>query len=215
MSPNFFRQNHSRIRCFGFASGLFLLLLVLQRDAGGQQASGKPTKVDFNRDIRPILSNHCFQCHGADEESRAANLRLDVRESAVEHGAIDVNTPDKSSLVARILATDPEERMPPAETNKPLTEQQIGLLKQWVAEGAEYQDHWAFRRVERPAVPMIENDTWSRNEIDRFILQRLQQSDLQPSPAADSATLIRRATQDVLGLLPTVEEAKLLGGLCS
>lgn len=208
MNPNFFRRNHGRIRCFGFVSSLLLVLLVLQRDAVGQQASGNPAKVDFNRDIRPILSNHCFQCHGADEESRAADLRLDVRESAVEHGAIDANTPDKSALLARILATDPEVRMPPAETNKPLTEQQISLLKQWVAEGAEYQDHWAFRRVERPPVPMIENDMWSRNEIDRFIRQRLQQSGLQPSPAADSATLIRRATQDVLGLLPTVKEAK-------
>ena len=208
MNPNFFRRIHCRIRRLGFASSLLLLLLVQQREAGGQQASGKSAKVDFNRDIRPILSNHCFQCHGADEESRAADLRLDVRESAVEHGAIDVNAPGKSSLLARILATDPEVRMPPAETNKPLTEQQIGLLKQWVAEGAEYQDHWAFRRVERPSVPMIENDTWSRNEIDRFILQRLQQSKLRPSPTADSATLIRRATQDVLGLLPTVEEAK-------
>ena len=208
MHANFFRRNHCRIRCFGFVSSLLLVLLVLQRDAVGQQASGKPAKVDFNRDIRPILSNHCFQCHGADEESRAVDLRLDVRESAVEHGAIDANTPDKSSLLARILATDPEVRMPPAETNKPLTEQQISLLKQWVAEGAEYQDHWAFRRVARPAVPVIENDTWSRNEIDRFILQRIQQSGLQPSPAADSATLIRRATQDVLGLLPAVDEAR-------
>lgn len=208
MNADFFRRHHCRIRRFGFISSLFLLLLVLQRAAVGQPGSGRPGKVDFNRDIRPILSNHCFQCHGADDDSREADLRLDVRESAVEHGAIDVNAADKSSLLARILATDPEIRMPPAETNKPLTELQIRLLKQWVAEGAEYQDHWAFRRVERPAVPMIENDTWSRNEIDRFILQRLQQSGLQPSPAADSATLIRRATQDVLGLLPTVEEAK-------
>lgn len=208
MNPTFLRRHHGRIRRFGFASSLLFLTLVLQRDAAGQQASGKPSKVDFNRDIRPILSNHCFQCHGADEESRAADLRLDIRDSAVEHGAINVSTPDKSSLLARIVAVDPEERMPPAETNKPLTEQQISLLRQWVAEGAEYQDHWAFRRVERPNVPAIENDSWSRNEIDRFILQRLQQSGLQPSPAADPATLIRRATQDVLGLLPTVEEAK-------
>jgi hypothetical protein len=164
--------------------------------------------VDFNRDIRPILSNHCFQCHGADESSRASELRLDSRESAVERGAINPAALADSHLLGRITSTNSEERMPPAEANKPLNDRQIQLLQQWIAEGAPYEDHWAFRPVQKPAVPSSPDATWSRNEIDAFVLARLDQARLKPSPAADRATLIRRAYQDVTGLLPSWQEVK-------
>jgi len=162
--------------------------------------------VDFNRDIRPILSNHCFQCHGADESSRGAELRLDVRESAVGRGAINPASLADSHVLTRIMSSNPEERMPPAEANKPLNERQIQLLKQWIAEGAPYEDHWAFRAVQKPTVPSLSDSAWARNEIDEFVLARLEQARLKPSPPADRATLIRRAAQDVTGLLPSLPE---------
>lgn len=180
--------------------------------ASGQDGGPDSAKIEFDRDIRPILSNHCFQCHGADQDARTTELRLDVRESAVEHKAIDPADLSASKILVRITAADADERMPPAETNKPLTEKQIKLLQSWIAQGAEYTDHWAFRRVERPDVPEdwktpAAGNALGTSAIDYFIQKRLRQSDLSPSPEADRATLIRRVTQDVLGLLPSVEEA--------
>ena len=166
-----------------------------------------PESIDFNRDIRPILSNHCFQCHGADEDARKAELRLDVRDIAVDKRAIVPDALADSLLLARITASDPEELMPPADTNKPLSPKQIELLQQWIREGAVYENHWAFQRVERPEVPTVQSDPWCRNEIDAFVLQRLHAVNLKPSAEADRATLIRRLSQDLLGLLPSVEEA--------
>lgn len=163
---------------------------------------------DFNRDIRPILSNHCFPCHGADDDSRAADLRLDVRDEAVRLKAIVPGKPDESLLFHRITTTVAEEQMPPAEANKPLTQEQIQLLKEWLKSGAEYRDHWAFGRVERPTVPETRSDDWSRNEVDAFVLQTLQQREMTHSPEASRVTLIRRLYQDLLGLLPSPEETQ-------
>jgi len=162
--------------------------------------------VDYQRDVRPILSNHCFPCHGADAESREADLRLDVRAEAVRLKAIVPGKPGESLLVHRITTKSAEEKMPPAETGKPLTADQISLLQRWIEQEAEYQDHWAFRRLERPAVPATSADPWCRNEIDAFILQRLRGADVVPSAVADRATLIRRLYQDLLGLLPSPAE---------
>ncbi|HQX51810.1 MAG TPA: DUF1549 domain-containing protein, partial [Planctomycetaceae bacterium] len=185
--------------------GLHLLISTVALTAEEPQATSRPP-VDFDRDVRPILSNHCFQCHGADADTREADLRLDLRSSAIEMEAIVPKDTDKSSLVTRISSTDPDERMPPADTNKPLSEKQIAILKQWVAEGADYKEHWAFQRVERPATPALPDSAWCRNEIDLFILQRLNAESLRPSEPADNETLIRRLYQDLLGLLPTVAE---------
>jgi len=182
--------------CFGFCGPL-----------SAQESLAPHAPVDFNRDIRPILSNHCFQCHGADAEARAADLRLDDRGVAVAHGAINPDAPTSSKLLARITSPEPGEVMPPPEANKPLTSQQIQLLQRWVSEGAEYQEHWAFRPIRNSPVPQVGDRSSVRNEIDAFILQRLQQSRLSPAVEADRATLIRRASQDVIGLLPTIEEA--------
>jgi hypothetical protein len=167
--------------------------------------------IDFARDIRPILSDKCFQCHAADEASRQADLRLDLPDSALQDRgsgpAVVPGHPEQSELVRRITATDEAERMPPAEANKTLTPAQIELLREWVRQGAVYSEHWAFRPVETPAVPEVRQRDRVRNEIDAFILQGLEAAQLAPSHEADRATQIRRLYQDLLGLLPTPEEA--------
>lgn len=168
-------------------------------------------KVDFNRDIRPILSDKCYACHGFDEQERKSGLRLDVRDAALEpaksgYAAIVPGDLNESELVRRIATEDPDEIMPPAKTGKPLTAAEIALLKQWIAEGAEYQAHWSFVAPTRPALPEVSQAGWPRNEIDRFILERIEKEGLQPAPEADKATLIRRLALDLTGLPPSLAE---------
>jgi hypothetical protein len=163
-------------------------------------------KLNFNRDVRPILSDACFHCHGPDEKERKGGLRLDVRDAALKGGdsgpAIIPGKPDESELVKRmLLAHDDEDLMPPKKMKKPLKPDQIALLKRWVAEGAEYQGHWAFIKPERPAVP-----PGAANPIDAFILKKLAESGLKPAPEADRETLIRRISLDITGVPPTPEE---------
>jgi len=133
-------------------------------------------KVDFNRDIRPILSDKCYACHGFDEQERKSGLRLDVRDAALEpaksgYAAIVPGDLTESELVRRIVTEDADDLMPPAKTGKPLTADEIALLKQWIAEGAEYQAHWSFVAPTRPALPEVSQAGWPCNEIDRFILE--------------------------------------------
>ncbi len=175
---------------------------------GQDSAAAVKGPIDFNRDVRPILSNHCFQCHGEDADAREADLRLDVRSVAIEMQAIVPGQANESSIVARITSRDPDERMPPASVNKPLSEKQIAVLTQWIAEGGDYEEHWAFQKVVRPPIPKLPDSTWHRNEIDMFILERLTAESLQPSRQADKPELIRRLYQDLLGLLPTVAETE-------
>jgi hypothetical protein len=185
---------------------LVTAVTIIVCSAGGFGWAQQKPAIDYQRDVRPILSNHCFPCHGADEESRAADLRLDVREEAIRLKAIVPGKPGESLMLHRITTDNDEEKMPPAETGKPLTADQISLLQGWIEQNAEYQDHWAFRRLERPPVPAAYSDPWCRNEIDAFILQRLRAAELAPSAEADRATLIRRLYQDLLGLLPSPAE---------
>ncbi len=165
-------------------------------------------KLSFNRDIRPILSENCLSCHGPDKNQRKANLRLDQHDSAVgksESGATAI-VPGKladSELIRRILATNPDEKMPPASTGKKLTPQQIETLKKWVEQGAEYQGHWSFLKPERAAAPKLPDESRVANDIDRFVFSRLAKDGLQPQPEADKVTLIRRVTLDLTGLPPT------------
>jgi hypothetical protein len=167
--------------------------------------------IDFNRDIRPIFSENCFQCHGPDEKARKAKLRLDTREDAIaarKDGAAIV--PHKSSqgkLVERILSADADEVMPPPKTGKKLTLEQVALLKQWIDRGAEYQGHWAFTAPRRPVLPQVTASSWLHNEIDCFILSRLERQNLNPSAEADRYTLIRRLSLDLVGLPPSIAEA--------
>ena len=162
-------------------------------------------KVSFNRDVRPILSDTCFHCHGPDEAERKGGLRLDIREAALKGGesgpAFVPGKADASELVRRLVAMDMDDLMPPKKAKKPLKPEQIATLKQWIAEGAEYQSHWAFIKPERPSVP-----AGSANAIDAFVLKKLAESGLKPSPEADRATLIRRTSLDIAGIPPTPEE---------
>jgi hypothetical protein len=161
--------------------------------------------LDFNRDIRPILAENCFYCHGQDSNKRQADLRLDLRDEAIKT-AIKPNDASASELVKRIHSTDPDQLMPPANSNRRLTPEQKATLERWINEGANYATHWAFVAPVRPSLPAVKNAQWVRNPIDRFVLARLEAEGLTPSPEADRATLIRRLSSDLLGLPPTPEE---------
>jgi hypothetical protein len=168
-------------------------------------------KVDFNREIRPILSNICYKCHGPDEKERKAGLRLDTAEglaAQLESGAHAI-VPGKSAeseAFIRLIATDPNEKMPPPSSGKMLAPQQIELIRRWIDEGATTRGHWAFLAPVRSSPPPVKHETNVRNAIDRFVLARLEQEGLGPAPEADRATLIRRVTFDLTGLPPTVAE---------
>ncbi len=170
-----------------------------------------PVRVEFNREIRPILSEHCYACHGPDEGKRKAGLRLDLEENAFRElksgqRALVAGDLQHSSLVARISSTDPEELMPPAKHGKPLSIVQIDLLKRWVQQGAQWQKHWSFIPPIQPSLPSVKDSRWGHNEVDRFVLSRLEKAGLKPQPEADRVTLLRRATLDLTGLPPTIEE---------
>jgi hypothetical protein len=158
--------------------------------------------IGYNIDIRPILAENCFACHGPDSASRKADLRLDRREAAIEMGAIVPGKPDESELVKRIISADEDTMMPPAASHKKLTAEQKKLLTDWVAAGAEYQPHWSFIAPVRTAPPEVQDKAWPRSGIDNFILARLESLGLKPAPEADRRTLARRACLDITGLPP-------------
>ncbi|MGO4885260.1 MAG: PSD1 and planctomycete cytochrome C domain-containing protein [Bryobacteraceae bacterium] len=184
-----------------------LLVACLSLAAGAEP-------VKFNRDIRPIMSDTCFRCHGPDKRARMAGMRLDRREDALKpnpSGAIPIvpGDPDKSAIVQRIFAADPARRMPPKYAEKTLTAAQKETIRRWVAEGAVYEGHWAYQPVKRPPVPEVADAKAPiRNPIDNFIQTRLAQAGLTPSPEADRRTLVRRVTLDLTGIPPTPEEAE-------
>jgi hypothetical protein len=185
--------------------GLWGTLLVLAWTCGAARGAD-PEALDFNRDIRPILSENCFYCHGQDGQHREAGLRLDEREAAVLYGAIVPGDPDASELISRIDHSDPDLRMPPADSNRKLSEEQRAMLRAWIEAGATYDDHWAFVTPERPRLPEVQRKDWVRQPLDQFVLAKLEAAGLEPSPEADRATLIRRLYIDLLGLPPSPEE---------
>jgi hypothetical protein len=162
-----------------------------------------PGKIKFNRDIQPILSENCTYCHGPDKKHREADLRLDVREAAIEAGAIVPGDPSKSELMARILTEDQDDLMPPPESHKVLKPEQKEMLKHWIEQGAEYEAHWAYTPLVKPAVPSKD-----ANPIDAFIHAELAERNIKPSAQADAATLIRRLSLDLTGLPPTPTEVE-------
>jgi len=179
--------------------GLLLALLVMPCAA----KSGP----SYDADIRPILADHCFKCHGFDKRRRFMGLRLDTRDGALAtldsgHRAIVPGQPDESELMRRVLATD-DRRMPPASEAKQLSAEQIETLRSWIAAGAEYEPHWSFIPPVRPELPQVSNPQWVRNPIDQFVLARLDAARLKPSPEADRRTLLRRLSLDLTGLPPT------------
>ncbi len=200
------------------AGSLRFLLLITLATAGAAfiarrpvSAADSPThKIDFDREVRPILADNCFACHGPDEKQRMANLRLDVTEGLfADRGGYRIITPGDSShseLYLKISSSDPRFRMPPVFANRTLTAQQIETIKEWIDQGAKWERHWAWIAPERPAAPEVQDKGWTRNPIDNFVLARLEQEGLKPSPEADRATLLRRVYFDLTGLPPTPAE---------
>ncbi len=183
-----------------------LFVAVLMLPLASVPAAAQSDKIDFNRDVRPILSNTCFACHGPDEKQRKGGLRLDIREGAIK-SAVVPGEPDTSELVKRVGSGDPDEMMPPRKSGKKLTAREIDILKRWVKQGAGYAAHWAYVKPVRPAVPDIKSAQFElRNPIDNFIAARLIQEGLSQSPPADKMTLIRRVSLDLIGLPPTIAE---------
>jgi hypothetical protein len=171
----------------------------------------EPNRIDYNRDIRPILSNHCYACHGPDTAKRKAGLRLDTKEGAfarLRRGRVALvpRNLGKSQLYQRISAHDETEVMPPPAFGKPLARAQVALLRRWIEQGAPWQDHWAYVPPRRPSLPAVKNKAWARTPLDYFILARLEKEGLPPSPEADRITLVRRLSLDLTGLPPTPAE---------
>jgi hypothetical protein len=204
-------MNPTRVAIIGVMLALHMLAFSARPTRILAQTTSR-SAIDFNRAIRPILSNNCFQCHGPDPKVRKAELRLDT-----EHGAFanlrgtDVivrGKPAESELIRRISAVQPDKAMPPRKTGKKLTPQEIDLLTRWVKEGAPYARHWAYVKPSRPPLPGVKDASWGKNPIDGFILARLEREGLQPSPEADRHALIRRLSLDLSGLPPTLAEVE-------
>ena len=186
-----------------------VILGLLLFTSGLPSLAEEQAKIDFAREIRPILSNRCFVCHGPDENTREADLRLDRRDGAFAdlggYQAVVPGKPEESEVFLRISEKDEDMRMPPAET-EPMPAEEIALIRKWIEAGAPWQDHWAFVKPEEPALPTVKQKEWVRNPIDHFVLECLEKEGLTPKPAADKTTLLRRVTFDLTGLPPTLEE---------
>src|SRR5262245_1827395 len=218
------RVTTSRLSRWAGAIALLLCASVMQAAPPAQQetpspapattAAALPTTIEFNRDIRPILSDKCFQCHGPGTQQ--ATLRFDLEEGAkheLRGGRFAVVPGDSanSQLIRRITATDPSVRMPRSQSGRapgePLSERQVALLTRWIEQGATWQKHWSFIPPKQPPLPTgLKDPSWVRNPIDAFVLQRLEREGLKPSPEAERATLLRRVSLDLTGLPPTPAE---------
>ncbi|MEM6571574.1 MAG: DUF1553 domain-containing protein [Planctomycetota bacterium] len=178
--------------------------------AGGA-LSDRDATVDFAADVRPLLSDRCFTCHGPGVADPAGGLRLDLADEAVDPDGFSAIVPgdsDASELVRRLAHEDPERRMPPARSKLELTDEEKDLLRRWIDQGATYGEHWSFVRPERSAPPDVRAEDWVRDDLDRFVLARLESLGIAPAPEADPATLLRRASLDLTGLPPTVDELR-------
>ena len=187
--------------------GAVCLCLLVPAAADADEA------IDFSREIRPILAEHCLHCHGPDAKKRKADLRLDELGSAIaERGgsqAIAPGKPERSTLLERVRSDDPDVQMPPADAGqRRLTRGEIDLLRRWIAQGAKWSEHWSFVAPRRPSLPTVRDANWPRNGIDSFILSRLDREGLRPSMSVDPVGLLRRVTQDLTGLPPTIEEVE-------
>jgi hypothetical protein len=202
-----FRMSVARHICMACAAALVLFAwpsgLFAGKDLGG---------VDFARDIRPLLSDNCFACHGPDAKQRKADLRLDTREGALVYidgtSAVVPGKPSESELVRRVTTDDEDDLMPPPDSGKKLDATQKALLQRWIAEGAEYELHWSYKPVTRPMPPRVKNGSFVLNDIDRFVLATLRTKGHEPAREADRRTLIRRLSFDLTGLPPTWEQVR-------
>ena len=189
-------------------------VVFVENTAISQAAPAFVKKIDYRRDIQPILSNYCYHCHGPDTATRKPKgkaLRLDIRAQALAYvndegvKTIVPGNPDQSELVRRVESHDPDQMMP-QDKEKLLNPAQIQLLRDWIKQGAEFRDHWAFEKPVKASLPVVSDDKWCKNEVDRFILAKLDEEGIKPNPEADRRSLIRRVTLDLIGLLPTPEE---------
>lgn len=182
-------------------------LTVWLNSAAAATTASAPPRLNYGADIRPILAENCFYCHGQDESRRKGKLRLDTRAGQLSQDAVIPGKAGESELIFRILSEDPEERMPPLDSHRTLSAAQKDLLRRWIDEGAHFESHWAFSAPTRPSLPGVRVPRWVRNPIDTFVLAKLESSGLTPSPEADKATLLRRVSLDLTGLPPTPAEA--------
>ncbi|MDR3632688.1 MAG: DUF1553 domain-containing protein, partial [Isosphaeraceae bacterium] len=192
----------SSARTWGVCLVLTLTLYGLMAPAEGAEP------VDFRRDVLPILSDNCFQCHGPDGKARKADLRLDLKDDALrtKEPVIVPGKSAESEVVLRVTSNEPDERMPPPKSGRTVSAAQVETLKRWIDQGAKWQQHWAFETPRRPKPPRVKDEAWLRTPIDRFVLARLDAEGLKPSAEADKTTLIRRVTLDLTGLPPTLQE---------
>lgn len=179
----------------------FVLAVALAVMLFVEHPQSEGADIDFNRDVRPILAENCFLCHGPDPGTREGELRLDQEAAAKESAVVPGNSAD-SKLIHRIVSDDPDTRMPPADSGKQLSAEQIEILREWIDEGAQWAQHWSFRPPVRPPQPPVKDADWIRNPIDRFVAARLEREGWRPSPAADAMTLVRRLSFDLNGLPP-------------
>ena len=193
-----------------------MTLLALLLPVPSSPARATSDGPDFQRDVRPILADHCFRCHGPDEGARKRGLRLDVEEDSravLKSGqrAIVPHDVAASEAARRITSADPDEVMPPPSLERPLSDEQQRTLLDWIAAGAEYAPHWAFVAPRRAPPPPVADGTWARDPLDAFVLARLEAAALAPAPQAERATLLRRAALALTGLPPTPEETAAFG----
>jgi hypothetical protein len=178
----------------------FVTLFLTATALAGAEEAPLPAKIGFNRDVRPILSDNCFYCHGPDKNRRKAKLRLDVREEALAKEAFVPGKPDESELIKRLITQDQDDLMPPPDSHKKLSARDKEILRRWIAQGAPYQLHWSYEKPVKPAIPA------NQNAVDVLVQRRLAEIGLKPSMEADRRTLIRRLYSDLLGLPPTPQE---------
>ncbi len=193
------------------AVGTFLVTVVIAVTSFSQQVAASDGGVDFARQIRPLLAEKCFACHGPDEAQRKADLRLDTREGLFaeldsDEFAVVPGEPDQSLVYTRLITSRKSRRMPPPRLKKDLSPEEIELVRRWIAEGAPWAQHWSYVTPVRSAIPQVQRSEWPKQPIDHFVLARLESNGLAPSPRADRTTLIRRVTLDLTGLPPTPEE---------
>ena len=190
-------------RHFVFAACLVLLSLWLVSQVTAQQDQPTEQRIDFSRDIRPILSDTCFKCHGPDNHTREGGLRLDTAAGVFQESEVVVpHDLSASELFQRMITDDADLKMPPPDSGRSLDEQQIELFRRWIEQGAEWGQHWSFEAPQAPEPPVVSDDQWCRNQIDRFVLRRLGENQLQPASEADRHTLARRLALDLTGLPP-------------
>jgi len=189
---------------------LLSLLLCFPWSSDGAAGEGPEETLTFNRHIRPILSDTCFQCHGPDANTRMADLRLDLEEAVRSdrggYRALIPGNPSKSEIYRRLTSTEAVKRMPPPYSNKQISPEEIELVRRWIEQGGEYERHWSFIPPERPELPVVGRTEWPRNPIDHFVLARLEKESIEASPEADRGVLLRRVTLDLTGLPPTEKE---------